>query len=345
MLFTAPGENEQQQHGRITNSRAGTVDYSNLEDAFASNDEDDSSDTADERQFIDREDPLESPNTAGPGSNRYNMFNSNGGNQYQSVSGNDPSDGSRNMSGGRLSFLSSRIFPWRGNGHSSSGTPVNNDNDGVFANLTAKPDGDKPDEEEPPSYEEAAADSTPPYWETTVLAPGLGDELFIEGLPVGSPVNFIGNVLVSAAFQFVGFFLTYLLHTSHAAKQGSRAGLGFTLLQYGYYLQPTNDDSSPSNPNEFQPSDPNNYDVSSSGGQSGSFAQGHRTAEAISATQAQESPSLWISYTLMICGGLIILKAVYDYVQARRMEIAILRGNESSEITSSEEIANETSPV
>jgi len=33
-------------------------------------------------------------------------------------------------------------------------------------------------------------------------------------------------------FPFVGFILTYLLHTSHAAKYGSRAGLGLTLIQY-----------------------------------------------------------------------------------------------------------------
>lgn len=29
--------------------------------------------------------------------------------------------------------------------------------------------------------------------------------------------------------------MTYIMHTSHAAKYGSRAGLGLTLIQYGYY--------------------------------------------------------------------------------------------------------------
>jgi hypothetical protein len=38
------------------------------------------------------------------------------------------------------------------------------------------------------------------------------------------------------SFQFVGFLLTTLLSTSHAAKNGSRAGLGVTLIQYGLYL-------------------------------------------------------------------------------------------------------------
>lgn len=40
-------------------------------------------------------------------------------------------------------------------------------------------------------------------------------------------------MLVSMSFQFVGFLLTYLLHTTHAAKNGSRAGLGITLIQLG----------------------------------------------------------------------------------------------------------------
>lgn len=37
--------------------------------------------------------------------------------------------------------------------------------------------------------------------------------------------------------QATGFLLTYLLHTTHAAKNGSRAGLGITLIQLGFYLK------------------------------------------------------------------------------------------------------------
>lgn len=44
-------------------------------------------------------------------------------------------------------------------------------------------------------------------------------------------------MLVSLSFQFVGFLLTYILHSTHAAKFGSRAGLGFTLIQYGLFLK------------------------------------------------------------------------------------------------------------
>lgn len=90
---------------------------------------------------------------------------------------------------------------------------------------------------------EAQADSVPPYWETTVIAPGLepGADMIIEDLPTGSVLVFCLNVFVSFFFQFVGFFLTYLLHTSHAGKFGSRAGLGLTLIQYGLYSRTASD--------------------------------------------------------------------------------------------------------
>jgi len=59
----------------------------------------------------------------------------------------------------------------------------------------------------------------------------------IESLPTGSLFSFLWNMLVSISFQFVGFLLTYLLHTTHAAKLGSRAGLGITLIQYGFAMR------------------------------------------------------------------------------------------------------------
>ena len=71
---------------------------------------------------------------------------------------------------------------------------------------------------------------------------GGADDLLIEGLPAGSILSFAFNFLISVSFQFVGFMLTYLLHTSHAAKYGSRAGLGVTLIQYGLFSKAINDD-------------------------------------------------------------------------------------------------------
>ena len=92
----------------------------------------------------------------------------------------------------------------------------------------------------PPSYASAQADAVPPYWETTIHAPSTGSgpgDVMIDALPTGSLFSFLWNMLVSISFQFVGFLLTYLLHTTHAAKLGSRAGLGITLIQYGFAMR------------------------------------------------------------------------------------------------------------
>ena len=103
--------------------------------------------------------------------------------------------------------------------------------------------------EAPPSYAVAQADAVPPYWETTIHLPsGLGGvlggggpaqpgDLLIDGLTSGTLFSFLWNMLVSVSFNFVGFLITYLLHTTHAAKLGARAGLGVTLIQYGFALR------------------------------------------------------------------------------------------------------------
>ncbi|KAJ2920105.1 hypothetical protein MD484_g366, partial [Candolleomyces efflorescens] len=150
----------------------------------------------------------------------------------------------------------------RPTGHVGGGTG----NDGVFANVTAKPtapvriqneNGDETyivpedtQQEAPPSYAAAQADAVPPYWETTIHAPFAPDsmgDMIVDSLPTGSLFSFCWNMLVSISFQFVGFLLTYLLHTSHAARLGSRAGLGVTLIQYGFALRGKLDDMDTSN--------------------------------------------------------------------------------------------------
>src|SRR5437762_12124868 len=85
------------------------------------------------------------------------------------------------------------------------------------------------------------------------------DEVYVDGLPVGSVFSFIWNGMISMSFQLVGFLLTYLLHTTHAAKNGSRAGLGITLVQYGFYMKGSGDDV---NGDAYgAPPDPNSHTV------------------------------------------------------------------------------------
>src|ERR1700710_2254259 len=94
---------------------------------------------------------------------------------------------------------------------------------------------------------------------------GGPDDVYVEGMPVGSVFSFIWNAMISMSFQIVGFLLTYLLHTTHAAKNGSRAGLGITLVQYGFSMKGAaalRDPSLPTDPAQFAggPADPNDHD-------------------------------------------------------------------------------------
>lgn len=99
----------------------------------------------------------------------------------------------------------------------------------------------------------AAADSAPTYWESTgfgvtsladsdsAWSPegsyiGDVDEMIVGTMTIGTVFAFVWNMFISGTFQFIGFVLTFLLHTTHAAKLGSRAGLGFSLVQYGFEL-------------------------------------------------------------------------------------------------------------
>ncbi len=200
-------------------------------------------------------------------------------------------------------------------------------NDGVFANITAKPRPGEELEEKPPTYEQAAADATPPYWETTVLSTygvsGNPDDVFVDGLLVGSVFSFVWNGLISMSFQLIGFLLTYLLHTTHAAKHGSRAGLGVTLVQFGFSMRysgnkgPMDGAPGPDAPTDGVPDDPNAHDFDPSevvsGGGAGMSPHGLSTAD-------------WLSYVLMIVGWFILIRAVSDFIRARRQE-AIIRSS------------------
>ncbi|KAG2199598.1 hypothetical protein INT46_002439 [Mucor plumbeus] len=174
--------------------------------------------------------------------------------------------------------------------------------DGVFANMSAKPETESSKlDETPPTYEEAAADATPPYWQTTIIAPaGMGDIVLVEGMPVGSIFAFFWNLLISASFQFVGFMLTYLLHTSHASKQGSRAGLGISLVQTGFYIRSrgTLEDD------DYYYGD----------------QQGSSSTKSDSSSKEDSTDADIIAYFLMMVGWFIIIRSMADYFRAKQME-------------------------
>lgn len=101
-------------------------------------------------------------------------------------------------------------------------------------------DGEIEQNDKPPSYEEAHNDTVPSYWDLSPEGSLYYDEVCVNGLPAGSLINFVWNCIVSSSFQFFGFLITYILHTSHAAKEGSRCGLGITFISLGLKTMPNN---------------------------------------------------------------------------------------------------------
>jgi hypothetical protein len=114
--------------------------------------------------------------------------------------------------------------------------------------------------------------------------------------------------MISMSFQLVGFLLTYLLHTTHAAKNGSRAGLGVTLIQYGFYMKGATDEDSPvpgdSSGNAPQNPDGHDFEAGEGGG--------------IPGTE-------WAAYALMVVGWFILIRAISDFLRARRHEQLVLQ--------------------
>ncbi|KAI0375689.1 hypothetical protein BV20DRAFT_933061 [Pilatotrama ljubarskyi] len=226
-------------------------------------------------------------------------------------------------------------------------------NDGVFANVTAKPsrgiriqEGDEvfivPEEvqkEVPPSYAQAQADAVPPYWETTIHAPSASNtpgDVVIDSLPTGSLFSFLWNMLVSISFQFVGFLLTYLLHTTHAAKLGSRAGLGVTLIQYGFALRGR--DAYGGGPTEqdvwggWKPDEPRPTFGTAAEAEA-YYSNLNLTATAPTPTvdttvsesvMAGDATTEWLSFLLMTIGWFILLTSILGFWRVKRWERGIL---------------------
>ncbi|OCH94055.1 hypothetical protein OBBRIDRAFT_723532 [Obba rivulosa] len=220
-------------------------------------------------------------------------------------------------------------------------------NDGVFANVTAKPsrpiriqDGDEtylvPEDAQkdaPPSYAAAQADAVPPYWETTIHAPSAATtsgEVIIDGLVTGSLFSFLWNMLVSISFQFVGFLLTYLLHTTHAAKLGSRAGLGITLIQYGFAMRSSVEYSDQES--WWKPADQPRPTFDTAAEAEEYFKNLNATAADTMPSDAAPPPGLligdatseWLSFLLMTIGWFILLTSLLSFWRVKRWERGIL---------------------
>lgn len=135
------------------------------------------------------------------------------------------------------------------------------------------------------------------------------------------------------SFQLVGFLLTYLLHTTHAAKNGSKAGLGITLIQYGFTLKGAGGafgGGGPAGDGSFipPPNDPNSHDFDPNapvqpGDGGASIVPGFDAGVPQSGLGAMQT-SDWFAYGLMIVGWFVLIKAGSEYFKARRHEQVVL---------------------
>jgi hypothetical protein len=260
-------------------------------------------------------------------------------------------------------------------------------NDGVFANVTAKPSrlvqlrGDDDDtylvpedsqKDAPPSYSSAQADAVPPYWETTVHAPSSSDDMILDHLPIGSVFSFLWNLMVSISFQFVGFLLTYLLHTTHAARYGSRAGLGVTLIQYGFALRSKPEDDlrgnswwtvggGGPNSNGMQqgnvPSKPmfgtkeeaeeyyRKLNITMVDGMPSGTIPG-ATLDDININYVNDTTTDWLSFFLMTIGWFILITSLLGFWRVKRLERGILASrHETTSSAAANSSSSQSSPL
>ncbi|KAJ3201473.1 hypothetical protein HK099_002232 [Clydaea vesicula] len=87
--------------------------------------------------------------------------------------------------------------------------------------------------------------------------------------------------------------------TTHAARCGSRMGLGITLLRYGLFIRSRDVEAEL---NEYRYYDP----------------QSGETAEHLS------SQNMWLSYLLMLIGFFMIIQSNLEYYRASKLRAVIL---------------------
>lgn len=85
------------------------------------------------------------------------------------------------------------------------------------------------------------------------------------------------------------------------------------------------DDTEPttggSPPSETDPTDPNSYNIQAS-------STGQAIADAAAGADEGIGRNEWISYILMVVGWFILIRAVSDFLRARRMEQLVLASPE-----------------
>lgn len=215
----------------------------------------------------------------------------------------------------------------------------------------------------PPSYAAAQADAAPPYHTSLVLLPPSAiydanalsgpptqGSVIVDSLPTGTLFAFLWNTLVSTTFQFVGFVLTWVMHTTHAAKFGSRAGLGITLIQWGFALRARLDDAMNSGTGTWEDgtrltfaSTEEAEDYYNTIALLGNGTVPATTTQPIPAQgESQWNNSLltgpiateWLSFFLMTIGWFLLLTSSLGFWRVKRWERSILSSHASNSSSS-----------
>jgi len=210
----------------------------------------------------------------------------------------------------------------------------------------------------PPSYAAAQADVVPPYHTHSIFLPSslqssltlTQGSVVVDGLPTGTLFSFLWNALVSTTFQFVGFVLTWVMHTTHAARYGSRAGLGVTLIQWGFGLRARLDEIN--NPGlGAEPSDAwpsfgsaqeaeewynanldrlNSTTLASTDDVTSWSNSGEGGAGGPAGFLTNTAASEWLSFFFMTAGWFLFLTSAFGFWRAKRWERGILSSTTST---------------
>lgn len=190
-------------------------------------------------------------------------------------------------------------------------------NDGVFANLNAKPSSDTvvdmpphqqqppppPSPQHPPSYAQVEADAVPPYLPTSVaifLRSGVQideDTVLIGQYPAGQIGTFFACALLTYFFNVFGLLMVVIFSRTHAGLLGSRAGFGVWLVQFGMLMR---------NKNMGYQYDDSGYMISDQ-------------------SKGEEDPAgIFISYIVVIIGWFMAFHSTGEYFRVRKVERALL---------------------
>eukprot|EP00158_Paraphelidium_tribonemae_P004838 Partr_v1_DN26994_c2_g1_i1_m6978 putative Nedd4 family interacting protein len=184
-------------------------------------------------------------------------------------------------------------------------------NDGVFANLSAKPDTivqipsypASPVQEVPPTYADVQEDSVPPYPSFRAILAGmhLSDGQNESGAvvgryPAGPLSSFIISACVAYAFHFLGLLLALIFSQTHAGHLGARAGFGIAMIQFGMVSR----------------------------NRSAGYTYTYDGTVSETPSEKEDSAGVMISYMVILLGWVMMFQALGEYFRIRRLEKLVI---------------------